>query len=160
LGPSPPALPFFGQVGFEVDPFQVNDVLILNERGRPTWVASEVHWAAEGCRPQVIIPESPNFLLAAGMLGFLQRALPDEVAAHERPGPLRLTSDGEGRVTIPDLDETAARAVFTVFGSFAQAVLVTFAGRALSIEEIRLAIESGVHLAHTEVSPISAIASG
>lgn len=120
--------------------FNPDHLLLLREGFRATWTVAPATPDAHVAR-SFIRPESPDHLLASGVLGFAAVVIPDLVdgAAHLR-GAVERAPDG---VSIGRVDLELARRVFACSSELVDGLVTVLPGSSIGDDELALASSHG-----------------
>lgn len=128
--------------------FGPDHVLLLREGFRATWTVTRID---PDTAPSFIRPESPDHLLAAGVLGFAALVVPDLV-----DGPPHLR-DVVGReldgVSVRPIDLDLSGLVFAWSSELVHGLVTVLPGSSIGDEELALAASHGVRVAVADDSP-------
>ena len=124
--------------------FDPDHVLLLREGFRATWSVTPVAHDAQAA-PSFIRPESPDQLLAAGVLGFAALVNPDllDGSGHLRDA-VRREPDG---VTVAPVDPDLAGRVFAWSSEFLDRLVTVLSGSSIGDAELALAASHGIRVA-------------
>jgi hypothetical protein len=144
VGPTDPA-DFYG------NSLRARHLLTLTTNFRATWT---VHALSAGERPAVpssFDAESPEHLLAQGMLAFLWTVVPESLVDRADLGALiAATEHGHGVIT--PLTQQQGDDVAALFAEWAQAVITTMDSCCVTHDQIRAAQAAGVALRAAEAT--------
>jgi hypothetical protein len=124
--------------------FGPDHVLLLREGFRATWTVTRIDPDTETA-PSFLRPESPDHLLAAGVLGFAALVVPDLVdgSPHLRDAVAR-EPDG---VSVRPVDLDLARRVFAWSSELVDGLVTVLPGSSIGEDELALAASHGLRVA-------------
>ncbi|MGY1601673.1 hypothetical protein [Geodermatophilus sp. SYSU D00815] len=138
VGPTDPR-DFYG------DPLRARHLLTLTTNSRATWTVHALSPEERPAVPAWFDAESPDHLLAQGMLAFLHVVVPETLA--ERPDLRALVVPAQQRHgVIAAMHGRQAYDVAGLFGEVAQAVVTTLDACCVTVEQVRAAQAAGVAL--------------
>lgn len=124
--------------------FGPDHVLLLREGGRATWTVTPIAPDVQPAR-SFIRPESPDHLLAVGLLGFAALVIPDLVdGSPQLRGAVRREPDG---VTISPVDLELARRVFAWSSELIDGLVTVLSGSSIGDDQLTLAASHGLRVA-------------
>lgn len=119
--------------------FNPSTVALLREGFRAAWTLYPL--VDEGARGTFVRPETADYLLAVGLLGYVAVELPEILAGD---GSLsRLVKRDDGCLTIAALDSRSAGRIFTRFGEFVSGVVTVLDGCSIGEHGLLMAAQAG-----------------
>jgi hypothetical protein len=145
VGPTEPA-DFYG------NPLRARHLLTLTTNFRATWTVHSLSTDERPAAPASLDAESPEYLLAQGMLAFLWVVVPESLVDRDDLraliGPAQQGHGVIAPLTRPQADDVAA-----LFGEWAQAVVTTLDSCCVTHDQIRAARAAGVALMAADATP-------
>lgn len=123
--------------------FAPSYVLALMEGHRAAWIVQRCPNLGRPSPTLRIRPSSPDFLLAAGVLGYVALTQPRVIRESEDLRGLVEFDDRRGEVRIQPLDQDSACRIFRQLGEHAYGVATTLPGSTITMTELGIASDSG-----------------
>jgi hypothetical protein len=147
-----PSDSFFGG-----DVFNPTAVALLREGFRATWALHPTTVDAP-FRAATIRPESPDHLLAVGLLGYAIVELP-QVIANDDP-LMQLVQREDGALLVKRLDRRVARRVFARLGEFISGAITVLPGCTTTDAELAMAETAGFLVAEASRPDAGSLSAG
>ncbi len=138
VGPTDPD-DFYG------NPLRARHLLTLTTNFRATWTVHSLSSDERAAVPASFDAQSPEHLLAQGMLAFLWVVVPESLVDRDDLRVLIAPNDRQHGVIVPFTPQQAHDVVL-LFGQWAQAAVTTLGSCCVTREQIRAAQAAGVAL--------------